>query len=56
MEARIYEMLAGKLAKTTIVSIGHRTSLAQFHKRHLEMQPSREGIFTPAEIAFKPAE
>lgn len=56
MEARIYEMLAGKLAKTTIVSIGHRSSLAQFHKRHLEMRPSRGGIFTPAEVAFKPAE
>ncbi len=45
MEASIYEMLARKLAKTTIVSIGHRTSLAQFHKRHLEMRPSRRGDF-----------
>src|ERR1700730_9066488 len=56
MEAEIYEILAGKLPGTTIVSIGHRASLAQFHKRHIEMRPSAAGIFTPTEIAFKPAE
>jgi vitamin B12/bleomycin/antimicrobial peptide transport system ATP-binding/permease protein len=56
MEAEIYEILAGKLPGTTIVSIGHRASLAQFHKRHIEMRPSRAGIFTPTEIAFKAAE
>ena len=56
MEAGIYEMLAEKLPGTTIVSIGHRASLAQFHKRHIEMRPSSVGIFTPTEIAFKPAE
>jgi putative ATP-binding cassette transporter len=56
MEAEIYEILAGKLPGTTIVSIGHRASLARFHKRHIEMRPSRAGIFTPTEIAFKPAE
>ncbi len=55
MEAGIYEILAGKLPATTIVSIGHRASLARFHKRHIEMRPSAAGIFTPAEIAFKPA-
>jgi putative ATP-binding cassette transporter len=56
MEAGIYEILAKRLSGTTIVSIGHRASLAQFHKRHIEMRPSGAGIFTPAEIAFKPAE
>jgi vitamin B12/bleomycin/antimicrobial peptide transport system ATP-binding/permease protein len=56
MEAEIYDMLAAKLPRTTIVSIGHRASLAQFHKRHLEMQPSRAGIFTPAEVKLKAAE
>ncbi|MGI8570175.1 MAG: ABC transporter ATP-binding protein/permease [Methylocella sp.] len=56
MEAGIYEILAKKLPGTTIVSIGHRASLAQFHKRHIEMRPSGAGIFSPAEIAFKPAE
>jgi putative ATP-binding cassette transporter len=56
MEAEIYDILAGKLPGTTIVSIGHRASLAQFHNRHIEMRPSSVGIFTPTEIAFKPAE
>jgi putative ATP-binding cassette transporter len=56
MEAEIYEILVGRLPGTTIVSIGHRASLAQFHKRHIEMRPSSGGIFTPAEIAFKPAD
>ncbi|MGH6848703.1 MAG: ABC transporter ATP-binding protein/permease [Methylocella sp.] len=56
MEAEIYETLAEKLPGTTIVSIGHRASLAQFHKRHIEMRPSSAGIFTPTEIAFKSAD
>jgi putative ATP-binding cassette transporter len=56
MEAEIYDMLAEKLPRTTIVSIGHRASLAQFHKRHLEMQPSGAGIFRPAEVKLKAAE
>ncbi|HUZ91378.1 MAG TPA: ABC transporter ATP-binding protein/permease [Methylocella sp.] len=56
MEAEIYRTLARKLPATTIVSIGHRASLAQFHKRHLEMRPSAPGIFAPAEVAFKAAE
>jgi vitamin B12/bleomycin/antimicrobial peptide transport system ATP-binding/permease protein len=56
MEAEIYETLAGKLTATTIVSIGHRASLAKFHKRHIEMRPSAAGIFTPAEVALNAAE
>jgi vitamin B12/bleomycin/antimicrobial peptide transport system ATP-binding/permease protein len=56
MEAEIYDMLAEKLPRTTIVSIGHRTSLAAFHKRHLEMQPSDAGVFAPVEAARKAAE
>jgi len=56
MEAEIYETLAKVLPATTIVSIGHRTSVSRFHKRHLEMQPAAPGIFRPAEVVFKPAE
>ena len=56
MEAKIYAMLAEKLPGTTIVSIGHRASLAEFHRRHLEMKPSGPGIFTPAEVELKAAE
>jgi putative ATP-binding cassette transporter len=56
MEAEIYEMLAEKLPRTTIVSIGHRSSVLQFHKRHIELQPSAAGIFTLAEVERKAAE
>ncbi|MCI0467951.1 MAG: ABC transporter ATP-binding protein/permease [Beijerinckiaceae bacterium] len=56
MEAEIYGILRDKLPRTTVVSIGHRASLAQFHKRHIEMQPAGSGIFTPAEANLKAAE
>jgi vitamin B12/bleomycin/antimicrobial peptide transport system ATP-binding/permease protein len=56
MEAEIYEILAKKLPSTTIVSIGHRASLAQFHERRIEMRPAGAGVFSVAETAFKPAE
>jgi vitamin B12/bleomycin/antimicrobial peptide transport system ATP-binding/permease protein len=56
MEAEIYEILARKLPGTTIVSIGHRASLAQFHERRIEMRPAGAGVFSVAETAFKPAE
>jgi putative ATP-binding cassette transporter len=41
MEAELYAVLAQRLPNTTIVSIGHRSSLTPLHKRHLEM--TREG-------------
>jgi putative ATP-binding cassette transporter len=57
MEAKIYECLAERLPDTTIVSIGHRTSLAQFHKRYLAMHPAgTTGLFTPSETVIKAAE
>jgi putative ATP-binding cassette transporter len=56
MEAEIYEILARKLPGATIVSIGHRASLAQFHERRIEMRPAGAGVFSVAETAFKPAE
>jgi len=40
-EAALYQLLERRLAHTTIVSIGHRATLAAFHKRRLGF--SREG-------------
>jgi vitamin B12/bleomycin/antimicrobial peptide transport system ATP-binding/permease protein len=37
LEAELYAVLARRLPKTTIVSIGHRSTLAGLHKRQLEM-------------------
>ena len=39
LEAELYAMLARRLPKTTIVSIGHRSTLTALHGRHLEMTP-----------------
>jgi len=49
MEAQIYETLKQKLPRTTIVSIGHRASLFNFHKRSLDMQHQPDGTFTCVE-------
>jgi putative ATP-binding cassette transporter len=40
-ENRLYRMLKERLPCTTIVSIGHRSTLFEFHKRHLKLD--REG-------------
>jgi vitamin B12/bleomycin/antimicrobial peptide transport system ATP-binding/permease protein len=40
-EAELYRLLQARLPRTTIVSIGHRSTLFAFHRRHLELQ--REG-------------
>ena len=39
LEADLYAMLARRLPNTTIVSVGHRSTLAGLHERHLEMTP-----------------
>jgi putative ATP-binding cassette transporter len=56
MEADIYAALAAHLPETTIVSIGHRASLSQFHKRRIEMQPEETGAFTAVEVTTRAAE
>lgn len=40
-EAEVYALIASRLPATTIISIGHRSSLAAFHERRLAM--AREG-------------
>jgi vitamin B12/bleomycin/antimicrobial peptide transport system ATP-binding/permease protein len=57
MEAKVYEIIAERLPNTTVVSIGHRTSLVRFHKRYLDMHPAgTTGLFTPSEHVVKAAE
>ncbi|WOJ90187.1 ABC transporter ATP-binding protein/permease [Methylocapsa polymorpha] len=55
MEALVYETLFKRLPATTIVSIGHRSSLIPFHKRRFEMRPLEAEIFTPVELGAKAA-
>ena len=42
-EAALYRLLAERLPKATVVSIGHRATLAAFHRRRLVFTRSGEG-------------
>ena len=44
LEAQLYAMLAQRLPGTTIISIGHRSTLAGLHRRHLEMAPEGDRV------------
>lgn len=52
-EAALYRMLAERLPGTTIVSIGHRSTLLAMHARHLEMAPRPDGTFGPADASVQ---
>jgi len=53
-EAALYKLLSERLKETTVVSIGHRATLAAFHRRRLEL--AREGNHAQVrEAALKPA-
>jgi putative ATP-binding cassette transporter len=48
LEAELYGILATRLPKTTIVSIGHRSTLSTFHRRRLDMTVGEDGLFSPS--------
>jgi vitamin B12/bleomycin/antimicrobial peptide transport system ATP-binding/permease protein len=56
LEAELYRMLKQRLPKTTIVTIGHRSTLAAFHVRRLDMTESTAGQFTPRDTKAEAAE
>ncbi len=56
LEAELYGILAARLPKTTIVSIGHRSTLATFHTRRLDMTATESGHFTPRDAPAAAAE
>jgi vitamin B12/bleomycin/antimicrobial peptide transport system ATP-binding/permease protein len=45
MEANMYQALKQYLPQTTLISIGHRSTLHAFHERHMAMQKSEAGHF-----------
>jgi putative ATP-binding cassette transporter len=55
LEAEMYATLAAHLPKTTVISIGHRSTLAAFHRRRLDMTPEGDH-FTPRDVARIAAE
>jgi putative ATP-binding cassette transporter len=42
-EQELYRMVKERLPKTTIISIGHRSSLQDFHSRTLELRSDEHG-------------
>jgi putative ATP-binding cassette transporter len=56
LEAELYHMLKQRLPKTTVVSIGHRSTLTAFHARQLHMTEGAGGRFTPRDAKAEAAE
>jgi vitamin B12/bleomycin/antimicrobial peptide transport system ATP-binding/permease protein len=56
LEAELYGVLTARLPKTTIVSIGHRSTLSAFHTRRLDMTATEGGHFTPRDTPAAAAE
>lgn len=52
LEGDIYRALRERLPKSAIISIGHRSTLLDYHDRHLVMEPSADGVFAPREKAI----
>jgi putative ATP-binding cassette transporter len=48
-EEEIYRMIKERLPDTTVVSIGHRSTLNAFHDRRIDMRKTEDGLFTPAD-------
>lgn len=57
LEGEIYAAIKSALPETTVVSIGHRSTLVAMHDRQITMVPAPDGIFQPQERGVKlPAE
>ncbi|WP_407529311.1 ABC transporter ATP-binding protein/permease [Methylobacterium oryzisoli] len=54
-EAALYRMLRQRLPDTTLVSIGHRSTLEAFHQRRLTMATNDDGLFVPRDVVREPA-
>lgn len=54
-EAKLYELLHTRLPGTTIISIGHRSTLAAFHHRQVELVPHKT-VYRLEEAALAAAE
>lgn len=54
-EAALYSLLGAKLPQTTIVSIGHRSTLEAFHQRHVAMVRDGDRFTLREAVGAKPA-
>ena len=44
-EARMYQLLAERLHNTTVVSVGHRSTLNQFHQLVLRLDKEAHSVY-----------
>jgi len=49
-EARLYRLVRDRLPRTTLFSVGHRTTLRPFHDRQLFAQPVGDGPVSRVEV------
>jgi vitamin B12/bleomycin/antimicrobial peptide transport system ATP-binding/permease protein len=56
LEGELYRMLTQRLPTTTIVTIGHRSTLTAYHRRRLDMTEGDRGLFTPRDVTAEAAE
>ncbi len=49
-EAEIYQVIKEKLPHTTVVSIGHRSTLLGYHDRRIDLKRGENGLSTPVDM------
>ncbi len=47
LEAEVYQAIFDRLPGTTVISIGHRSTLRAMHKRHLDLEKQPDGVYAP---------
>ena len=55
-EADLYKVMVDGLPRTGIVSVGHRSTLAAFHTRFVDMKPANDGLYGLGEPVAAAAE
>ena len=56
-EEEVYRIIREKLPNTTVVSIGHRSTLTAYHDRRIDMKKTEGGLSTPVDMRqAEPAE
>ena len=56
-EQEVYRIIREKLPNTTVVSIGHRSTLTAYHDRRIDMKKTEGGLSTPVDMRqAEPAE
>lgn len=49
-EGEIYKVIKEKLPHTTVVSIGHRSTLTAYHDRRIDLRKTETGLSTPVDM------